>query len=202
MKKHNLEPAKPKLQGFTIIEVVLVLAIAGLIFLMVFIALPALQRNQRDTHRKQVISMYRDAIERYKSNNKNKMPWDPIDGAGAKGGYIGSNTSIGLGAYLDRQDDSIYVKDIEFRDPSGPPYYVLVYLSESYIGTGSSDQPGRVGYSPSWRADYVRDYDRILVYVTIRRKCGANGGLEMYGGEKNYAIQIGLESGGAYCIDG
>ena len=38
--------------GFTIIEVVLVLAIAGLIFLMVFVALPALQRSQRDTQRK------------------------------------------------------------------------------------------------------------------------------------------------------
>ena len=38
--------------GFTIIEVVLVLAIAGLIFLMVFIALPALQRSQRDTERR------------------------------------------------------------------------------------------------------------------------------------------------------
>jgi prepilin-type N-terminal cleavage/methylation domain-containing protein len=36
-------------KGFTIIEVVLVLAIAALIFLMVFSALPALQRNQRDT---------------------------------------------------------------------------------------------------------------------------------------------------------
>lgn len=32
-------------KGFTIIEVVLVLAIAGLIFLMVFLALPALQRS-------------------------------------------------------------------------------------------------------------------------------------------------------------
>ena len=40
-------------QGFTIIEVVLVLAIAGLIFLMVFVAFPALQRNQRDTQRRQ-----------------------------------------------------------------------------------------------------------------------------------------------------
>ena len=38
--------------GFTIIEVVLVLAIAGLIFLMVFLALPALQRQQRDTQRR------------------------------------------------------------------------------------------------------------------------------------------------------
>ena len=38
-------------KGFTIIEVVLVLAIGGLIFLMVFIALPALQRSQRDAQR-------------------------------------------------------------------------------------------------------------------------------------------------------
>lgn len=44
---------KTKLKGFTIIEVVLVLAIAGLIFLMVFIALPALQRSQRNTRRRE-----------------------------------------------------------------------------------------------------------------------------------------------------
>lgn len=40
-----------KQQGFTIIEVVLVLAIAGLIFLIVFLALPQLQRSRRDTQR-------------------------------------------------------------------------------------------------------------------------------------------------------
>lgn len=38
--------------GFTIIEVVLVLAIAGLIFLIVFIALPQLQASRRDQQRK------------------------------------------------------------------------------------------------------------------------------------------------------
>jgi len=41
-----------KESGFTIIEVVLVLAIAGLIFLVVFLALPALQRSQRDSQRR------------------------------------------------------------------------------------------------------------------------------------------------------
>ena len=50
MNKHKLN------KGFTIIEVVLVLAIAGLIFLAVFLALPALQRNQRDTQRKNDMS--------------------------------------------------------------------------------------------------------------------------------------------------
>lgn len=39
-------------KGFTIIEVMIVLAIAGLIMLIVFLAVPALQRNSRNTARK------------------------------------------------------------------------------------------------------------------------------------------------------
>lgn len=61
-------------QGFTIIEVVLVLAIAGLIFLMVFIALPALQRNQRDTQRKNDVGRTVTAINNFQSNSKGALP--------------------------------------------------------------------------------------------------------------------------------
>ena len=60
--------------GFTIIEVVLVLAIAGLIFLMIFIALPALQRSQRDTQRKRDADRFLAAIQSYQANNRNKLP--------------------------------------------------------------------------------------------------------------------------------
>ena len=67
MKKHNLY------RGFTIIEVVLVLAIAGLIFLMVFLALPALQRSQRDAQRKRDVAVIRAAVENYRSNNKGNI---------------------------------------------------------------------------------------------------------------------------------
>ena len=61
-------------KGFTIIEVVLVLAIAGLIFLMVFIALPAMQRGQRDTQRKNDLARVITAVQNYQSNNKGKIP--------------------------------------------------------------------------------------------------------------------------------
>lgn len=61
-------------KGFTIIEVVLVLAIAGLIFLMVFIALPALQRGQRDNQRRQDASRFMSQIASYATNNRNKVP--------------------------------------------------------------------------------------------------------------------------------
>ena len=66
-------------KGFTIIEVVLVLAIAGLIFLMVFIALPALQRSQRDSGRKNDASTVSAAVQSYSSNNRGNMPEESSD---------------------------------------------------------------------------------------------------------------------------
>lgn len=65
---------KTNKRGFTIIEVVLVLAIAALIFLMVFIALPALQRSQRDTARKQDVGTIASAVTSYTSNNRGAFP--------------------------------------------------------------------------------------------------------------------------------
>lgn len=62
--------------GFTIIEISLVLAIAGLIMLMMFIALPALQRNARDTERKEDISTLVNAIKKYQGNNRGALPPD------------------------------------------------------------------------------------------------------------------------------
>ena len=61
-------------KGFTIIEVVLVLAIAGLIFLMVFIALPNMQRAQRDTQRRNDYSALSSNMTNYITNNNGKLP--------------------------------------------------------------------------------------------------------------------------------
>ena len=70
MTKLNTKSKK----GFTIIEVVLVLAIAGLIFLMVFVALPALQRSQRDTQRRDDLARVATAVTQYQTNNGGKLP--------------------------------------------------------------------------------------------------------------------------------
>lgn len=77
-------------KGFTIIEVVLVLAVAGLIFMMIFLALPALQRAERDNERKQEASRILAAINEYKGNNKGKLPkgWDDLKGMVQTSGII------------------------------------------------------------------------------------------------------------------
>ncbi len=60
-------------KGFTIIEVVLVLAIAALIFLMIFVALPALQRGQANSARKNDVGVITAAVNSYKSNNSSSL---------------------------------------------------------------------------------------------------------------------------------
>lgn len=69
-----MKTVKSNTKGFTIIEVVLVLAIAGLIFLVVFLALPALQRSQRDTQRKNDLGRMVSQVTAYQSNNQGNLP--------------------------------------------------------------------------------------------------------------------------------
>lgn len=101
--------------GFTIIEVVLVLAIAGLIFLMVFIALPALQRSQRDTQRRNDYSELSTAVTNYITNNNGKLSK-----------IAGSSGEATL-------DASKYINDTG-EDPNGLAY-TLKAITVSKLGT-------------------------------------------------------------------
>jgi prepilin-type N-terminal cleavage/methylation domain-containing protein len=60
---------KKKTEGFTIIEVLIVLAIAGLIMLIVFLAVPALQRNARNTQRNHDASLVLAAVNECLNNH-------------------------------------------------------------------------------------------------------------------------------------
>lgn len=79
-----------KEKGFTIIEVLIVLAIAGLILLVVFLAVPALQRNSRNTQRTTDAGNILSAISEYVGNNSGQLP--------ANGGTSGSGSSLTVGA--------------------------------------------------------------------------------------------------------
>lgn len=82
-----------KQEGFTIIEVLIVLAIAGLIMLIVFLAVPALQRNSRNTQRTNDASRVSAAVTECLNNNNGSVTTcanDTID-----------DTSAGIGKYID-----------------------------------------------------------------------------------------------------
>lgn len=69
-------------KGFTIIEVMIVLAIAGLIILIVLLAVPALQRNGRNTAMKNDASAVTGGISEFTSNNDGIGPMTVTSGVG------------------------------------------------------------------------------------------------------------------------
>lgn len=79
-----LKQLKKQDKGFTIIEVMIVLAIAGLILLIVFLAVPALQRNSRNTQRKNDAARISSLISEYFSNHNGQAP----TGFGAAAGQV------------------------------------------------------------------------------------------------------------------
>lgn len=91
-----------KEKGFTIIEVLIVLAIAGLILLVVFLAVPALQRNARNTQRKEDVASIMGGISEFINNNNGNLPTALVTSSGntLTLGAAGSNqVPVSLGYY-------------------------------------------------------------------------------------------------------
>ena len=149
--------------GFTIIEVVLVLAIAGLIFLMVFLALPALQRSQRDTQRRNDMARFASQVVQYQTNNRGKVPnvamstgiYAPTKStAYEEAGYSNANALaqayVGTGGAKAKDatssaewskflDDYMWAANDDFVDPGGLPYAVQDHGSITGKTTGFND---------------------------------------------------------------
>ena len=173
-------------KGFTIIEVVLVLAIAGLIFLMVFVALPALQRSQRDTQRKNDLDRLQSQLISYVSSN-NRLPVLTSSSTDPSGKTM---STTGLAAYTVTLDTDIegglsnstrtasktfgqFLKNYlltdgdTFEDPSGSYYHIAVMnpISDEMddIFTEEADEDGVTKIA---KEDYASgglfDFDSIL----------------------------------------
>lgn len=116
MAKQNTNSKK----GFTIIEVVLVLAIAGLIFLMVFVALPALQRSQRDTQRRDDMARFMSQLSQRQANNNGNVP------------------ALTVAGYTSFINDYLKVGGDTFADPSTGSDYKVVKVTKCTSGACAS----------------------------------------------------------------
>lgn len=84
---------RPNNKGFTIIEVMIVLAIAGLILLIVLLAVPALQRNSRNTQIHNAASTLVGYYNDFSSNSNGGVPAYSVYDANT-GNVCLSNTKI------------------------------------------------------------------------------------------------------------
>ena len=205
MAKENINNKK----GFTIIEVVLVLAIAGLIFLMVFVALPALQRSQRDTARRNDLARVDTSLVQYQTNNQgtnggSNLPFNSQT-------YMGATDFSGDHACGNRPSDNtgntddmacIFLRDYmntgtagvnktnEFQDPAGTYYGMdITKLGNNDTKSYSDLQHGS---NDGTSMDYV-------VHVLTGARC--QGEVAVSDTARHFAIIYRLEGAGTYCID-
>ena len=192
-------------KGFTIIEVVLVLAIAGLIFMMVFLALPALQRSQRDTQRRDDMGRFAAQIANYQTNNRGQVPnntaktkgtWIPTTSKATNAAVMVTNTESNLtnlgsvkksaaagtwGAFL---DNYMWAANDTFVDPGGTAYAV--------------GDHGKITANASLSLSKM-DY---IIHVYHGAICGTTEGtvnVSTSGSTRKLAFLYKLEGAGYYC---
>ena len=170
---------KNEVTGFTIIEVVLVLAIAGLIFLVVFLAVPQLQRSQRDSQRTSDLGRFMTSLETYASNNNGRYPDSQSETDSFVQNYLLSGSS-------------------EFADPSTGPDpandgtddeglgYDIVFTS----GTGSDVENN----------DSIPE-DGATIHYRDNAQCSDTEGSFDEAAARQVAAMVELENGVAFCQD-
>lgn len=173
--------------GFTIIEVVLVLAIAGLIFLMVFIALPALQRSQRDTQRRSNIGEMASAIQQYQTNNNGRLP---------KNGSIPAKQPTG-------DDDQVKIDEYNASNNAAASF-IKNYMNGATAQYNAFNDPSGWAYGLTI-ADFAGDqpplnFDDHIIYMYKGARC--NGELvEKSNNSRDYALVYKLEGASVYCAN-
>lgn len=193
MTKSNIKSKK----GFTIIEVVLVLAIAGLIFLMVFIALPALQRGQRNTQREEDLARFLTAVNDYASNNSGRTPFNNpganIDNFVTR--YIDS-TCTNLGGLSFNDPGAVNLDGAcsadQFRDPDGTAYRFAPAQFGAAVAGGSGE----------WSVNGLPNGAAVdhTVYYLINAMCGPFERTAIPGsGDRQIALFMLLEGGAMTC---
>lgn len=166
-------------QGFTIIEVLIVLAIAGLILSIVFIAIPQLQRNARDAKRQDMAQRISSELGAFAANNQGTYPWVGVSGTFTHCSTVNSN------------NQSCY--DWYNRYMSGK-----VNISDPSTGNTTNILYANTGTLPSWSLGNV--------WISVGATCSGDrppaGGTGASATSKQFALTIALERSNTYfCID-
>ena len=180
-----------KKTGFTIIEVVLVLAVAGLIFLITFSALPALQVSSRDTQRRESLTTLVSKVKEYQQNNRGALPSEGTAVNGdkvEKSDYTIANAGATswAGFYRDYLGKS-------FRDPLGYMYNLSIVA----CGAKKADQACTANKVSELANGLFKDRNYEIVIVTSAT-CSGDKAVRTSSSRKIAALYK-LEGAGVYC---
>lgn len=205
---------KQKVNGFTIVEVALVLAVAGMIFAITFAVLPGLWASERDTARRDDMMNFITQLKKFQtSSNRGALPKPNdenatefqggksysvlgSDAAEARSNKDKNNSNTWKGFYRDFFND-------DFRDPNGNYYNLEVMFctttqgddnkcSNSLLGSEASGSLGKIGTNESRIND--------TIYVVIGATCDGDTAIKS-ANPRRVAALYRLEHAGQYCYN-
>ncbi len=184
-------------KGFTVIEVVLVLAVAGLIFAMVFIAIPALQVSRRDMDRKTDIEKLISDLKKYQQNNRGALPKSDTT-------VNGNLFDMEPSSYSTTVKNAAYTSWIAFyrdylgnkyRDPLGYMYNLKV------VSCGASADENCVDAVNGIRETFFHERtDKYTIIIATGAKCVGDRAVGT-SNPRNAAALSKLEGAGAICAN-
>ena len=189
-------------KAFTIIEVVLVLGIAGLIILAMFIAIPALQRSKRNQIRQDDMLRIMKAVVSYQGNHSGKIPVlindteVKFDGS-FPSEYVDSGVALSGGAPVFEGENKLKTFPTtcgsgdctDFSDPDGTLYGV--------IATNYSIHSSHLGDE-----GYMNKFNHNIYFIASSRCASSNDGkLTESKNVNDLSILYVKENGVAFCVD-
>lgn len=184
--------------GFTMIETMLVLAIGGLIFAMVFLALPAVFANARDGERRNDVLLTINKLKNFQANNnRGALPTDKITDSGV---YInGSSIAFGPTTGVTWTDFYKSFFDNTFADPNGTRYNWQI------INCGTSSKKATIGSecpNPLLASFNAKTFEtnNVTMYFVIGATCNGEKAVAT-ANSRMVAVLYRLERAGIYCAN-
>ena len=180
---------KRNFKGFTLIEVMLTLAIGGLIFAMVFMVLPSVFANARDGQRRDDVLKTVSRLKSFQSNNnRGALPSDSITSSGLA--IDGSTISFGPTSGITWKDFYASFFDDAYSDPNGTRYNWKIVNCEAT--TGNQCTKGR----PS----DVFESNNVTMYFVIGATCNGEMAVSTPN-NRMVSVLYKLERGGTFCAN-
>ena len=202
-------------RGFTLIEVALVLAIAGLIFLMVFQVVPTVQRSQRDTARNEILGNVQSMLMQWQTNHNGNLP-KPKTGDYSKcdvdeeTGKPKTDTDLKEPAcqfiynYMNSSTSEASTEEgkNQFKDPDGE-YFNLV-INKSGVGTAgqglepTKDSNNEDALTIDLTNGQAETFNQHTIYIIPGAACNEDN-QAIDSKKNNFAILYLMESSGVTC---
>ena len=184
-------------KGFTLIEIVLVIAIAGLIFAGTFIALPALWASERDTERRDDILTFIRNLKNYQSNNnRGALPGTEAENKNIERGYTVSVNGNSINPNANEKSWEGFYRDYfseGFVDPDGSKFNLAITKCDQ----ADIDKECNNSELATLQSGTFNDND-YTIRVVVGATCYGERAVKSANDRKVAALYR-LEAGGVYC---